>query len=78
MLYHKMTKIVVISALMFCMIATAQDAPEESVQNEESQVKDTNLEETPDEAIGDRIMEEMNGMKVFITAQNIQLLFVSM
>ena len=77
MLYHKMT-IVVFSALMFCMIATAQDAPEESVQNEESQVKDTNLEETPDEAIGDRIMEEMNGMKVFITSQNIQLLFVSM
>ena len=78
MLYHIMTKVVVISALMFCMIATAQDAPEEGVQNEESQVKDTNLEETPDEAIGDRIMEEMNGMKVFITAQNIQLLFVSM
>ena len=63
MLYHKMTIVVLISAFMFCVIVSAQDAPEENVQNEESQAADTNLEESPDEAIGDRIMEEMNGMK---------------
>ena len=65
MLYHKMTIVVLVSVFMFCVIVSAQDAPEENVQNEESQVADTNLEESPDEAIGDRIMEEMNGMKVY-------------
>ena len=51
----------------------------ENVQNEESQAADTNLEESPDEAIGDRIMEEMNGMKVYnCTKYVFNLQFVSL
>ena len=65
MLHHKMTIVISISVFLFCMIVTGQDTPEESVPAEEAQVQDKNLEESPDEAIGDRIMEEMNGMKVF-------------
>ena len=64
MLHHNMTIVISISVFLFCMIVTGQDTPEESVPAEEAQIQDKNLEESPDEAIGDRIMEEMNGMKV--------------
>ena len=62
MLQQKITIIVVIS--IFCFLAIAQDTPDERVRDEDAQFQDANLEESPDEAIGDRIMEEMNGMKV--------------
>ena len=62
MLQQKITIIVVISIL--CFLAIAQDTPDERVRDEDAQFQDANLEESPDEAIGDRIMEEMNGMKV--------------
>ena len=64
MRYHNMTIVLLISVFLHCMVVNGQDTPEESVKAEEPQIQDTNLEEGPDEAIGDRIMEEMNGMKV--------------
>ena len=63
MINQNMTIFALISVFMYCIVM-AQDTPENIEQDETAQVQDTNLEETPDEAIGDRIMEEMNGMKV--------------
>ena len=80
MCYHNMTIVLLISVFLHCMVVNGQDTPEESVQAEEPQSQDTNLEESPDEAIGDRIMEEMNGMKVDKNEKNhlnVQLLFGS-
>ena len=54
-----------VSAAMVCVALADELNPSEVVD----QPEEIDLRESSDEAIGDRIMEEMNGMKVGATIQ---------